>query len=145
MAREIRQFTAVVPAGVTAAAPRSFDMSFPPRTVDTLEIIVPPGPSGVVGFAVTNSGIRVIPYNSDDWIITSNEKIVWPLNGYVDSGSWELLAYNTGNDTHSIYVRFLLSIAGGVGTSETGPSLIDETVLSSTGPAAADTVLSEGT
>lgn len=110
MAVEIRQYTALVPAGTPATAPQSFDMSFPPRVVDAIELIVPPGPSGLVGFAVLNSGVRVIPYLSDQWIITASEQIRWPLDGYITSGAWSLLAYNTGTQDHSIFVRFLLSL-----------------------------------
>lgn len=110
MSREIRQYTAVIPANTPIAAPVFTDMSFPPRQVDTVEIIVPPGPSGLIGFAIQNSGVTVIPYGSDQWIITANEKIAWPLDGYINSGSWGLLGYNTGSQAHAVYVRFLLSL-----------------------------------
>lgn len=112
MSDEIRSYTCLVPAGTPATAPVSFDLTFPSREVDTLEIVIPPGPSGFVGFAVQNSGLTVIPYDSDSWIISSNEKIVWPLHGYINSGSWQIQAYNTGVNDHAIYVRFLLSLVG---------------------------------
>lgn len=110
MAAEIRQYDATIPAGTPADTPVSFDMSFPPRVVTGLTIIVPAGPAGLVGFRVTNSGIPIIPADSADWIITSGEIINWPLDGYVDSGSWGLQAYNTGSNDHTVYVRFLLDL-----------------------------------
>lgn len=128
MSREIRAYSCVVPAGTTLVAPASFDLSFPPRQVDTLEIVVPPGPSGTVGFAVQNSNVTVIPYDSDEFLVMSNEKVSWPLDGYIDSGSWNLLAYNTGTLDHTIYVRFLLSLPGSNSIGGTVPlatSLID--------------------
>lgn len=110
MAAEIRQFTATIPPGTTAAAPVRVDMSFPPRIVQAVEIRVPPGPSGVVGFALQNSGVTVIPYGSDAFIVTSADFINWALDDYITSGSWQLLGYNTGGFSHSIYVRFQLGL-----------------------------------
>ena len=110
MSREVRAFTCVVPAGTAIAVPATFDLSFPPRQVDTIEIVVPPGPSGFVGFAIQNSNVTVIPYGSDEFLVMANEKVSWPLDGYINSGAWNLLAYNTGTADHSIYVRFLLSL-----------------------------------
>ncbi len=119
MAREIRAFTCTVPANTAQAAPATFDIGFPPRVVDTVELVIPPGPSGTVGFYLANSAVRVIPYDSDDWLIMSGEKVSWPLDGYIDSGAWELHAYNTGVQDHTIYVRFLLSLTTGSTTPQT--------------------------
>lgn len=110
MSREVRQFTALIPAGTPASKPALIDMTMPPRVVSTLEVIVPPGPSGYVGFAIAQSGLRVIPYQSDLWIVTSDEKIVWPMDGYTNSGSWQLIGYNTGAQDHAVYVRFLCDV-----------------------------------
>ncbi len=131
MAREIRQFTAVIPAGTLQSAPFRKDMSFPPRQVDTVEIRVPPGPSGLVGFALQNSGLTVIPYNSDEFIVTAADSITWALDGQITSGSWQLLGYNTGTNDHAVYVRFLLSLTG----AKTPPAvpMIDNDALSNLG------------
>lgn len=110
MADEIRQFTVTIPAGTPQAAPVTIDVSFPPREVSELQIVVPAGGNGVMGFQVQNSGLAVIPYDSDDWIIANNEVISWPLSGYINSGSWQIAGYNTGSLDHSLYVRFLLNL-----------------------------------
>lgn len=108
MAQEIRQFTALIPAGTLRTAPLSFEMGFPPREVETVEIRVPPGPSGLVGFALQLSGITVIPYQSDAFIVTAADYLTWPMHGYPNSGDWSLLGYNEGTADHAVYVRFLL-------------------------------------
>ena len=110
MSAEIRSYTISVPAGTPIAAPVEVDCTFPPRAVDRVEIIVPPGPNGVLGFYIANSGVQVIPYDSDDWIISNDEKIVWDLDSQITSGSWQVFAYNTGVNNHTFYVRFLLSL-----------------------------------
>lgn len=108
MADEIRAYTITVPAGTTAAAPAKFPMTFPPRIVHTLQVIVPPGPSGLVGWHVLVGGGLIIPYQSDTWVITAAENITWPLDHMPDSGSWSVEAYNTGGQGHSITFRWLL-------------------------------------
>jgi hypothetical protein len=107
---EVRSYTLTIPAGTTQAAPASLDCTFPPRRVDTIEVIAPPGSNGAVGFYIANSNLRVIPFQSDAWLIVNNEKIVWQLDGYIDSGSWQVVGYNTGAQQHSLYFRFLLSL-----------------------------------
>lgn len=110
MAREIRAFTLTIPPGTLSSAPVIQQCAMPERRVDELQIIVPPGPSGYVGFAVLVGGVRIIPYLSDQWIITAGESINWPLEDQPTSGAWSVAGYNTGTNPHSIYFRFLLSL-----------------------------------
>lgn len=110
MAVEIRTFDFTIPAGTPIGAPVVLDCSFPPRIVDVIEVIVPPGPNGQVGFQVLNSQVPVIPYSAANWIVTSNEKIVWPLDNFINSGSWQVRGYNTGTQDHTVYFRFLVDL-----------------------------------
>lgn len=128
MSDEIRAFTLTVPAGTPSTAPTVLDVSFPPRIVDAVQVIVPPGPSGFVGWCIMNSRVRVIPYASDPWIITAGESITWPLTRQITSGSWQVAGYNTGVNDHSVYFRFLLSLVPGVRQQES--SMLDETQIS---------------
>lgn len=110
MAREVRAFQATIPAGTTQAAPVRISVAFPVRKVDVLEIIVPPGPSGLMGFAVTMGGINVIPVVPNTYIVTDDEKITWPLDGLPESGAWQLSGYNTDVFDHTVYLRWLVDI-----------------------------------
>lgn len=110
MARQIYSFAVTVSAGTAKTAPASFDLTIPTRQVDELEVLVPPGPSGQVGFTIGVSGTPIIPYNAAEWIVTDDEKIRWPLEDYPDSGDWTLSAYNTGAYDHTLYVRLLCSL-----------------------------------
>lgn len=112
MADEIRQFTSLVPAGTPANAPATFSMAIPPRDVVRMDITVPPGVSGLVGFAIFVGGVQVIPYQSDTWIVTADEKMVWDLANYPDAGSWSLVAYNTGTNDHAVTVRMHCNVKG---------------------------------
>lgn len=110
MAVEIRQYPCVIPAGTPQNAPVRIDLTFPPRTVERVEIDVPPGSSGLMGFALQNSGVTVIPFGSAAFIVAVDVHLSWDLTDYIDSGSWQLLGYNTDVFAHSVYVRFLLNL-----------------------------------
>lgn len=106
MARELRAYSATVPAGTLITAPAEFDLSFDPREVRRIEIDIPPGPRGEVGFYLAVSGQRVIPFNGGQWIVANDEHLGWDTADYPDSGSWQLFAYNTGYYPHTLGVRF---------------------------------------
>lgn len=130
MAEQVRSYTLTIPAGTTANAPAVLDLKLPPIIVDAIQVIVPPGPSGVVGWAVLNSGVRLIPYASDLWIVTAGESISWPLSDQITSGSWQVTGYNTGSFDHSIYFRFLLSLVGDAAPRV--PIMLDDEALNLT-------------
>lgn len=100
-----------VPAGTAKAAPLVTDVSFPARTVLSVSWRVPPGPSGLMGWALTSAGTPVIPIQPDTYIVTDNQADTWPLAGYLDSGNWQVTAYNTGLYDHVVYLTFELDIS----------------------------------
>lgn len=110
MAQEIRRKSVTIPANTPKSANFTADMSFPARIVRELDIRVPPGPRGEVGFAIGAAGQPVIPVEAGAYIITDDEKIPWSLDGFWDSGSWTMFAYNTGRFPHTIEVRFLVDV-----------------------------------
>lgn len=110
MSRELRAFSATIPAGTPLAAPVTRDLSFPSRVVDRIDIMVPPGNNGLVGFQIANAGIAVIPANLGGFLTANGETLIWPLEQQIDSGSWQLIGYNLGVYDHTLYVRFLLSL-----------------------------------
>lgn len=112
MAREIRRFSVSIPANTPKSANFTADLSFPSRIVREIDINVPPGPRGEMGFALGAAGTIVIPYNAGQFIVTDNEVIHWPLEGFWDSGSWTLFAYNTGTFAHQLEIRFLVDVVG---------------------------------
>lgn len=102
----------MVPAGTTKAAPLVSDISFPAREVIAVSWRVPPGPSGLMGWALTSAGTPVIPIQPGAYVVTDNQSATWNLEGYLDSGNWQLTAYNTGLYDHTVYLTFLLDLPG---------------------------------
>lgn len=136
MARDIRTFTATIPAGTAQATPVTVALAMPPRIVRHIDIRVPPGPSGLMGFALAAAGVPILPSNAGGWIITDDEAISWDVAGQITSGAWQLIGYNTGTQPHSIYLRFLLDVIG-ADTPAPLPDMLSAQALSPVPDAAA--------
>lgn len=119
MAQEIREFAVLVPAGTALAAPLTTNISFPERIVRYVSWRVPPGPSGRMGWALTSAGTPVIPIQPKTYIVTDNQADTWELDGYLDSGNWQVTAYNTGIYPHTVYLTFQLDL---IGSTESPPN-----------------------
>jgi hypothetical protein len=110
MAREVWAFPVVLALGSTPAAPQVANLALPPRVVTEIAVQVPPGPRGEVGFALGAAGNPIIPQAPGVFIVTDNEVIHWVLESQIDSGAWQLFAYNTGAFIHTLTVRFLVDL-----------------------------------
>lgn len=108
MAREVRNFQVSVPAGTAQATPQVTNLPLGSRIVRKVRVRVPPGPSGLMGWALGSAGVRVLPWGANEWMVMDNEFIDWDLEGQIDSGAWQLQAYNTGAYAHTVYVTFQL-------------------------------------
>lgn len=106
MAYEIQRFPVTVPHGTAIATPQRTAMTMPARVVRRLEIMVPPGPAGFVGFQITSNGKQVVPVNDGTWLVTDDETLTFDLTDTITSGAWQLTAYNTGTYDHTLYVTF---------------------------------------
>jgi len=104
MPRELYQRQVLFPAG---APPGIYaDMNLPERIIRRIDVRIPPGPSGNVGFAIYCSLEQVIPYAQGEYIIADDEYLVWELDDYITTGSWQVGGYNIGYYDHTIYLRF---------------------------------------
>lgn len=108
MATEIRSFALTIPANTPKSAPVTLPIVFPPRTVVQVDWEVPPGPQGLMGWALTIAGQPVIPRNAGAFIITDGRRQSWPVEGFPDQGQWQLTGYNTDVYQHTVYLDFLL-------------------------------------
>lgn len=65
-----------------------------------------------MGWALTSAGTPVIPIQQGAYIVTDNASATWDLEGYLDSGNWQVTAYNTGLYDHTVYLTFQLDMPG---------------------------------
>lgn len=122
MVAEVRQFVVTVPAGTPVGTPQVSSLGMPPRIVRGVRVRIPPGPRGELGWALGAAGTAVLPWNPGEWIIGDNELVEWALDGMIDSGAWQLIAYNTGAYDHGLYLTFLLDLVQSMGTTPAGVS-----------------------
>lgn len=105
MATQLYTFTVTVPAGTTQAAPQVTALTMPAGYVSRVEVRVPPGPRGVVGFALGAAGQPIIPYAAGTWVIADDEPLAWDFERLIQTGAWQLFAYNLGQFAHTLYLR----------------------------------------
>lgn len=106
MADRIEWFDITVPAGVSANAPQTFSLKFNQGEVAQIEVKVPPGPAGNVGFYIQAGGSQFIPRTRGVFIIPDNDYLVWPQHNAITSGAWAIVAYNTDVFAHLLQVSF---------------------------------------
>lgn len=80
--------------------------------MERIEVRVPPGPSGLVGFAFVHSGQQVIPFTDGLWIVTDDESIDWSVEEYPTGDKWSLKAYNLDVYPHTLHCRFHMREVG---------------------------------
>lgn len=118
MADELRAFAVTVPAGTAIATPQVTALTMPARIVLGVRIRIPPGPFGAVGFALAAAGTNIIPAGAGQWFIADNEVIDEELHGQIESGAWQLSAYNLGRWPHTLQVVFRLALVRARGAGE---------------------------
>ncbi len=106
MADRIEWFSVIVPAGTPKAASITYPMKFFQGTVIEVDIKIPPGPAGNVGFYIAAGGSQYIPRTVGSFVIPDGDYLVWPMANAINSGSWALVAYNTDAWPHLIQVSF---------------------------------------
>jgi hypothetical protein len=109
MSDRIEWFQASVPALTPVITPYRQALVFPFGNVVEIDVKVPPGPAGNVGFYITAGGSQYIPRTSGTFIIPDSDYFTWPLANAINSGSWGIVAYNTDVWPHLIEVGFLVN------------------------------------
>lgn len=94
-----------IAAGTLSTAPASQVVNTPVGTIRKVTVVVPPGPSGQVGFQLQLAGTPIIPYGGGPWLIADNYRDSWDIDQDVNPGQLALVGYNTDVFPHTIYTR----------------------------------------
>lgn len=108
MADRIELFTLTVPAGTPVAAPVNLDTPFADGNVVQVNITVPDGPSGFMGFCIVHKGSPLIPIQRGRFVVANDRVVEWPLAGMPTGTGWQIQAYNTDIYPHNLYVEYLI-------------------------------------
>ena len=94
----------LVTAGTPSATPATTSLLVPASVVEVIEIMVPPGPHGTLGWQLWYGGGQLFPYNAGTWLVADDDTIKYvPAISY-DGGAWSLKAYNSGTYDHTLYI-----------------------------------------
>jgi hypothetical protein len=99
-------FDITVPSVTTIAAPLVTDVSTHDVVLISLESVIPPGPSGAVGWQLWLSGAAILPWQKPAvWIVEDDAKPVFDFGFEVDK-TLQIKAYNLGAYDHTLSFRF---------------------------------------
>lgn len=112
MAQRIEIVDITIPAGTLKTAPASFALTWREGEPIFVEIRFPPGPSGLVGIQLLQSGAQVIPKAGNAFLVTDNEMVRWELESYPSPPAYTVRGYNTGKFDHTLQLRWGLNELG---------------------------------
>lgn len=107
MAFMVRQFGAQVPANTPQSAPVTYSLNTGFWDIESIDLEVPPGPAGLMGFQLWIGGSQWIPYEPNQWLVWDDVEKSWPMNDQPLGVPWSIVAYNSDAAfSHGIVVRF---------------------------------------
>lgn len=105
MARYVYQYSVTIPAGTEETAPATSDIDLDNYDIESIDLEVPPGPAGLMGFAVFNNGQRWLPVGDNAWLVWDDVQQSWYLSDQPNASGWAIVGYNTGTYDHAVTVR----------------------------------------
>lgn len=84
----------------------TFKTTFAQGDVVEIDVKVPPGPSGNVGFFIGAGGSQYVPRTSGSFVVPDNDYMVWAIANAINSGSWSVVAFNTDLYPHLLQIAF---------------------------------------
>lgn len=140
MSDRLEWFTVTIPAGTPISSPQVTPLVFNYGDVVEIDIKVPPGPGGNVGFFIGAGGSQYVPRTVGSYIIPDDDYFTWAMDNAVNSGSWSITAYNTDIYDHTIQVGFQVNEIGNAHiTPSSAPATSTDLLNSAVAIAAPDT------
>lgn len=112
MSDRIEWFPVVCQPNTFSSNPQVDNLSFPQGEVTQIDVIIPPGPAGNVGFQIAAGGSRYIPRNENTFIQADDKFIQWPIKNAINSGSWACLSFNHDIIAHTLQIGFHVDEVG---------------------------------
>lgn len=110
MSNYVLSFSVTIPAGTPIATPYIQALPMDSWEVESVDLMVPPGPWGNMGFALYRSGTQAIPWNGTTWIVWDDREENWVLDDLPTSQGWQVVGYNLGVYPHAVTIRFHVNV-----------------------------------
>lgn len=95
-----------ITAGTAKASPATTSLPFDDGIVRRVDVRVPSGPAGLMGFLISYADSPVIPSNSGIYLVMDDEQWPFDVDNHPTGGQWQLIGYNTDVYDHTVYLRF---------------------------------------
>lgn len=106
MAYRVFQFSSTIPPDTLPSAPVTVPISLDNWELESLDLEVPPGPHGLMGFYIANNGVPWIPNESGEFLVWDDVIQSWPFADQPNASGWAIVGYNTGVYPHSVTTRW---------------------------------------
>lgn len=123
MALQVLQFVVTIPPGTTDAAPFSEELELDNWDIERVDLEVPAGPAGLMGFAVYNNGVQWQPATPGTWLVWDDTKDSWTLQNQPNASGWSVVGYNLGQYAHAVTVRFHVNLTAANTSPPTPPTI----------------------
>lgn len=123
MAQYVLPFIATIPGGTPESAPVTVDLELDNWSIEQIDLEVPPGPAGLMGFQVYNNGVAWIPYGAGQWLVWDNTKESYYMTDQPNGSGWAIVGYNEGFYEHSVTVRFHVNPVAPIASTTAVPAV----------------------
>lgn len=106
MATEVHQFSGTIPPGTAIDSPVTIALEQANYEIESIDLVVPPGPNGLMGFAIFLDDTQWLPWEQGEWIVLNDRTEEWDTENQTVNGGWNLVGYNLGVYPHTVTVRF---------------------------------------
>ena len=106
MAEQVLQYVATIAAGTLETAPATIPLDLDNWEIEAIDLQVPPGPSGTMGFRLENNGVPWLPRTPGTFLVWDDHQQTAYPTGYPNASGWAVVGYNVGVYDHAVTVRF---------------------------------------
>jgi hypothetical protein len=106
VAQSVLQFACTIPPNTPSSAPVTIPLDVDNWELESIDLEVPAGPSGLMGFAVYNNGMQWIPSTPGAWLVWDDILQSWYMDDQPNASGWAVVGYNEGFFEHTVTVRF---------------------------------------
>jgi hypothetical protein len=98
----VLNFAITIPANTAIITPVTTQTPLGICTLVEIKVVIPPGPAGLVGFAINGGGSQIFPQGTDKWFIFDDYVYDQPVDNQINSGQWAVAAYNLDVFDHTL-------------------------------------------
>jgi hypothetical protein len=110
MSYMVRQFSATIPMNTPLSAPVTVNLATGWWQIDVIDLEVPPGPAGLMGFQLWIGGGQWIPFEPGEYLVWDDIQNSWVMTDQPLGQQWSIVGYNEDDfNDHAVTVRFHIS------------------------------------